>query len=53
MDTALNEDQMVLGRNIARVALKVLADCNGLTDKAVQILRQLAGQTVGTQDTRN
>ena len=50
MDTALNENETELGVLILAVALKMLADLNGLLDKHVEILRNLRGESVGLED---
>lgn len=50
MDTGLDENETELGVLVLAVALKMLADLDGLLDEHVQILGDLGGEAVGLED---
>ena len=50
MDTGLDENETELGVLVLAVALKMLADLDGLLDEHVKILGDLGGEAVGLED---
>ena len=50
MDTGLDENETELGVLVLAVALKMLADLDGLLDEHVKILGDLGGEAMGLED---
>ena len=50
MDTGLDENETELGVLVLAVALKMLADLDGLLDEHVKILGDLGSEAVGLED---
>jgi hypothetical protein len=53
VNTGLDKNETELGIEVLAVDLEVLADVDGLLDKAVEVLRDLGGKTVGLEDAEN
>ena len=53
MDPALNENQPVFGVLVLPVLLKVLPDRHRLLDQMVQVLWDLAGEPLSTENSEN
>lgn len=53
MDTRLDENQAELGVHVLAVALKVLANRNGLLDQVVEVLGDLRSKTLRLEDTED
>jgi len=53
MDPGLDENQAELGVLVLSVALKMLADGNGLLNQHVKVFGDLWGKAVGFEDSKN
>lgn len=53
MDTRLDENEAELGVHVLAVALKVLADRDGLLDEVVKVLGDLRSKTLRLEDTED
>ena len=53
VDTGLDKNEAELGVHVLAVALKVLADGNGLLDEVVKVLRDLRSKTLRLEDTED
>ena len=53
VDTRLDENQTELGITVLSVALKVLANRDGLLDEVVKVLGDLRSKTLGLEDTED
>ena len=53
VDSALDEDESVLGISVSSVGLQVLSDGHGLLDEHVQVLGDLGGEAVSLEQTEH
>ena len=53
MNSALDQNQSVLGIFVLSVLFQMFSDSHGLLDKVIQIFWDLAGQTFSSQNSQN